>query len=217
MYFVFDIGGTKMRLGVAESGSIKKSQIVDTPQDFNQAVELIKTTLPSLADGQEIEAAAGGLPGILNQNKAILFRAPNLPEWEEKPIKDTIQGLINGPLFLENDASLNGLGEASFGAGKSFGVVGYIGVGTGLGGARIVDQKIDKSAFGFEPGKQIIQTSPLSTLEELVSGKAIEKKFGKSSEEIDDPEFWDEVAKYLAAGLNNVIVHWSPEVIVLGG
>ena len=40
---------------------------------------------------------------------------------------------------------------------------------------------------------------------------------GKKPKEITDPAFWDDMARVLAIGINNTIVHWSPDVVVLGG
>ena len=54
-------------------------------------------------------------------------------------------------------------------------------------------------------------------LEKYISGRGVEQRFGKSAEEIDDPKVWEELAEWFAVGLNNTIVHWSPDVLVLGG
>jgi predicted NBD/HSP70 family sugar kinase len=50
-----------------------------------------------------------------------------------------------------------------------------------------------------------------------LSGKGVEDRTGKKPRDIDDPAFWDSLARYLAFGLNNTIVHWSPDALVLGG
>ena len=55
-------------------------------------------------------------------------------------------------------------------------------------------------------------------MEDLVSGSAVEKRFGKKPYEIvQSDHIWDELAEKLAYGIHNSIVHWSPDVIVLGG
>jgi len=84
---------------------------------------------------------------------------------------------------------------------------------------RITDGKIDKSAQGFEIGHQIVRfnENTKETLEDLVSGSAIRKKFGKDPREVSDVKIWDHLAYELAIGVYNSILHWSPEVVVLGG
>lgn len=126
-------------------------------------------------------------------------------------------------IFLENDAALAGLGEAYFGAGKNFKVFGYITLGTGIGGVKIVNKKIDDNVFGFEPGHSLIliQNKAYNILpfevEELVGGKNLEKIFKKKPEEIKDKKFWDDLSKILAIFLVNVSIFWSVDKIVLGG
>ncbi|HYA32141.1 MAG TPA: ROK family protein, partial [Thermodesulfovibrionales bacterium] len=179
-----------------------------------------------LSAGQKIRAAAGGVAGPLDREKTRLVRSPHVSGWIGKPLKEELQRILGAPVYLENDAAMAGLGEAAYGEGKGKRIVVYVTVSTGVGGARIVDGEIDTSAMGFEPGHQIIDgggtlcpecKSVPGYLERCVSGSAIERRYGKKADEIDDPKVWDEAARFLAYGLNNSIVHWSPEVVILGG
>ena len=54
-------------------------------------------------------------------------------------------------------------------------------------------------------------------LEEYISGKNVERRTGEKPYDIHDKKFWDTEARLLAWGLNNTAVHWSPELIILGG
>jgi len=81
------------------------------------------------------------------------------------------------------------------------------------------------ATVGFEPGHQILdvdrtilgdEISP--TLENLVSGTAVENRLGIKPYDIPQTDLlWKELAGYLAQGLRNTVMYWSPEVIVLGG
>ena len=108
-----------------------------------------------------------------------------------------------------------GLGEARYGAGKSYEIVAYLTISTGVGGAKISGGAIDESAIGFELGAEIIDGT--HTLEELISGAAVERKYGMHPRDISDAKVWSELAHYLAIGLNNCIVHWSPDCVIVGG
>ena len=57
---------------------------------------------------------------------------------------------------IANDTAVVGLGEAHRGAGIGYNIVTYITVSTGVGGTRIVDGRIDRRIYGFEPGHQTI-------------------------------------------------------------
>lgn len=216
MYLLFDIGGTNIRIATAEGDSIKDERTLETPLDFEEALRVIHETIPSLMGGQRVAAAALGIRGVLNGSKSILERDDILTNWVNQPLKDRLQEIIGAPLFLENDAAFNGLGEAVYGAGKESKIVGFITVSTGVGGARIVEGRIDKNSLGFEPGKQIIDLEG-RTLEDLISGEALERRYNQKASEITDENIWNDAAKTLALGLNNISVLWSPEVLILGG
>ncbi len=226
MYLVFDIGGTKMRLAVSEDGtSIARQEKVATPQNFSVALKEIVRISSDLLQGEKPSAAAGGIAGTFDHGRSTLLRAPHLKGWVGKPIKKEFEKIFGVEVELQNDAAMVGLGEALLGAGRGFSVVAYITVSTGVGGARIVNGKIDRSVFGFEPGHQIIdadgnlcpQCAKPGDLENYISGSAVEARFGKRPKDILDSKVWNELALWLSYGLLNTTVHWSPEVIVLGG
>ncbi len=226
MLLLFDIGATKTRLAVSEDGeNFGVPKILQTPKDFDTGVELIKTEVFNLCEGREIKMAAGGVKGALDKEKSRLLSAPILTDWINKPLKENLSKILGAPVFLQNDSAMVGLGEAVYGVGAGYKIVAYITISTGVGGARIVSGKIDENSFGFEPGHQIINFggpdcsychSP-GHLEEYISGAAFERRYGKKPYEITDAGIWDETAKLLAYGLNNTIVHWSPDIVVLGG
>lgn len=214
-----------MRIGVSDDGeTITKSKIVPTPQDFNQGILVLKQTADELSGGEKITGVAGGVPGPLDKEKSMQVASAQLPNWIEKPLKTELKKAYNVVVHLENDTALVGLGEATKGAGRGKSIVAYLGIGTGVGGVRIVDQKIDKNSLGFEPGHQIIvadgnlcNCGGKGHLEAYVSGTYFPMLYHQKGEDITDPAIWDKISKYLAIGLNNTIVHWSPDIVILGG
>lgn len=225
MFLVFDIGGTNMRLAVSEDGqTLENVQSVSTPQDFQEGINQLKELVSKLANGQKIDGIAGGIAGPLDKEKTMAINAPNLKGWNNQPLKEILQREFNCPVFLENDAVIAGLGEASFGTGKGYKIAVYLTIGTGVGGAKIENGRLDENSLGFEPGHQIIVADGeicgcggKGHLEAYASGTAIEKLYGQKAEDLTDETSWDQICQYLSIGLNNSIVHWSPEIIILGG
>ena len=84
---------------------------------------------------------------------------------------------------------------------------------------RVIDGAIDRSTQGFEIGGQYLFVDDIPTsLENLISGSAITKKYGKHPKEIEkDSPVWEELASLTAYGVHNTILHWSPDRVVLGG
>ncbi len=221
MHLLFDIGGTNMRFALSKDlKTFEQFETHPTPQRFRDAKQKIIQIVNKYLDSGEIISAAGGLPGPLNSSKTLLTNAPHLKGWIDEPFKKFMENLTGSKVYLENDAAMVGLGEAVYGSGKGFNIAAYITVSTGVGGARIVNSQIDQNTFGFEPGHQIINIHGVNepkTLEDFISGSSITSKTGKKPSEIKDSEFWEEAARYLAVGLTNVSLMWSPEVIILGG
>ncbi len=225
MLLLFDIGGTNMRIGVSSDGStIAKSKIIPTPQDFNQGILAFKQTADELSGGEKITDVAGGAAIILDSDKTMAVRSTHLKGWINKPLKTELEKIFEAPTHIENDSHIAGLGEATSGAGKGENIVAFINIGTGIGGIRVVNGKMDQGYVNFEPGHQIIvadgepcDCGGFGHFESYVGGSGIEKIYHQKGESITDPAIWDKISRYLAMGLNNTIVHWAPDIVVLGG
>lgn len=224
MYLVFDIGGTKTRIAVSKDGNkLDQVETIPTALDFKEGVRSFVETALKLSGDQKITVAAGGVRA-LNKDKTGLMPHPHFPLWENEPLLDELKREFECPVYLENDAAIGGLGEACFGPGKGYSIVAYLTISTGIGGARIVNGNIDNNSMGFEPGNQIIdldgsilkKEGPVY-LEEYIGGHALEKRFGLKGEMLNDERIWDEVTKVLSIGLNNTLVYWSPDIVILGG
>lgn len=193
--------------------------ILSTPERYDEGVTLLTGTAKQIAIGEKIETITGGVPGPLDPNHDGLVNAPNLPDWVGRQLKHDISEKLDAPVRLENDAVVVGVGEAVRGAGRGCRIVAYITISTGVGGARIVDGRPDHAYLGFEAGHQIVDliNGEPRTIESLISGTVLKEKYGLRASEIDDPKLWDEICNHLASALNNIVVLWSPECIVLGG
>ncbi|MEK7650671.1 MAG: ROK family protein [Patescibacteria group bacterium] len=201
MYLIFDIGGTKMRLAVSRDlKTFSEPKVLASPVDDAELLTVFSQAVTELLNSEAPEAVAGGVTG------------------KHEKVKLEIAKLFACPVYLDNDAALAALGEAHAGAGRGANIVAYLTVSTGVGGARVTAGKLDEKVNSFEPGQEIISLdSEIRTLEELVSGRSLEQKFGKPAKEVTDLAIWDQLARHLALGLHNLTAYWSPERIVLGG
>lgn len=226
MVLLFDIGGTKMRLARSRNGRSFEDPIIQaTPSDYRRAVVLFCETAQRLTEGRALTSIVGGVAGSLDESRRRILRSPHLPKWNGKHFADDLEKALHAPVRMENDAAVVGLGEAVDGAGKGRRIVAYVTISTGVGGARIVGGKIDVHAYGFEPGHQIIDAQSSSgrpqtlsgQLESMVSGTAFRRDVHRPAHDVHDQRIWERFARLLAIGLHNTILHWSPDVVVLGG
>jgi glucokinase len=220
MYIVADIGGTKTRIARSHDlETFDEPIIYDTPHPYEEGIRVFITRTLELAQGEPIERVVIGLPGAFNADRRSLFNAPNLGGWNKYPIADDLEHALNTLVTLENDTALVGLGEAAVGAGVGASIMVYVTVSTGIGGVRIVNGAVDANVYGFEIGHQylFIENEP-KELCDLISGTAVVEKYHIQPKELGlGAPVWDEFARYLAFGLHNTILHWSPNRIVLGG
>lgn len=219
MYLVFDIGGTRMRVGGSHDHRTIDAVIeAPTPQVFADGIAQLIAMCHEVAGGDLVEGVAGGLPGIVDEY-GVLLRAPHLASWQHQDIVSLLSETFSScPVKLGNDSALGGLGEARFGAGKGAHIVAYIALGTGIGGCRVVGGKLDVVRWGFEPGHQIIDTEKQESWEQRASGSGVLLRYGKRSEELEkDPKIWKQILHDFTIGIHNTILFWAPDVVVLGG
>lgn len=219
MYFLADIGGTKMRLAVSRGlETFEEPIVLDTPSDYDAGLALIVETARSLASGEALVGGAVGITGVLSPDRTTLSNRRSLAGWNGKPVIADLAAALAIPVRAENDTALVGLGEAHFGAGSGAAILAYLTVSTGVNGVRITDGAIDKTAQGFEIGGQYLALPSTATLEDMISGSAIEARFGMAPKELGPAHaVWEELAEKLAFGLYNTVTHWSPDRVVLGG
>lgn len=213
IHIVFDIGGTKTRVAAVDEGTaLRDITIFETSPKPEEGLSELINKMRTIAGDYPVGALCGGAPGTVRDNE--LLSAHNLPLWGGVAISERLSDTFEAPTTLFNDAELVGLGEYYFGAGKGEKDMIYVTVSTGVGGVHIVDGEVDKGKYNAEIGHQIVKRAEL---EDLISGTAVEKKYGVHPKDLDDINILNGLADTLAQGLYDNVLHWSPEAIVLGG
>lgn len=227
MYVLFDIGGTNTRVAVSPSGTeLAEVRTFKTPHVYADGIRTIISEIIELApDCAAVSHIAGCIRGRIDPHRSGLHTDSILTDWQNRPLVQDLSMACGVPVMLENDAALAALGEAHFGAGRGYDIVAYHTISTGVGGARVVGGVIDERSAGFEPGHQSIDVDRTlcpacrsGSLEDHVSGTSVEYRLGKKPYALSQADpLWEELAHWLAHGLNNTIAYWSPDIIVLGG
>lgn len=83
-----------------------------------------------------------GVPGIIDVEAGMMRKSANLPGWTDYPVRDEIEGRLGARVFLDNDANVAALGEKWLGAARDADDMAMITLGTGIGGAIILNGKI---------------------------------------------------------------------------
>lgn len=217
MYLGIDVGGTKTLLAVFdEHGQIQRQYKFPTPKQYADFISQLKTELQNFK-GYQIKACCCAVPGIVDRQNGKGIVYGNLT-WHDSPIKDDVSNTLGGiQVLVENDANLAGLYEASLYADRYKKVL-YLGVGTGIGDAEIVDGQIEPNFADSEAGQTLIDyNGELLRWEDIASGRSLVSRYGKKGSEINDPKIWAQYAKDFALGLIELIAVFQPDAVIVGG
>jgi glucokinase len=84
-----------------------------------------------------------GVPGIIDVEAGMMRKSANLlPEWSDYPVRDEIERRLGARVFLDNDANVAALGEQWLGAARGVDDMAMLTLGTGIGGAIVLNGKI---------------------------------------------------------------------------
>lgn len=232
-----DLGGTAIKLGrFTQDGTCLQSLSVATPQPATpEAVVDVMVQAIAQLDAEQSIAIGVGTPGPVDASGRIARVAINLKQWHDVPLADWLEAKTGRPTILSNDANCAGLGEAWLGAGRRFRNLILLTLGTGVGGAIILDGKLFTGHQGAAGELGLITLNPdgsecnsgnRGSLEQYVSVGAIRRRTGLEPSELgalaqagdlDALTFWQSYGADLGTGLASLIYVLTPEVIVIGG
>lgn len=187
-----DLGGTQIRTAV-----LRGPQLVSriglltgenpTPERiFPRAFQAIQSALQQA--GVTLDQIAGigiAAPGPLNSHTGVVYSPPNLPGWDNVPVRKLFHEQFHVPVFVENDANAAALGEYMFGAGRGSTDMVYLTISTGIGGGVITNGKIleGKNGTAAELGHMTVNwrgercnCGNIGCLERIASGTAIARR-----------------------------------------
>jgi glucokinase len=233
-----DLGGTAIKLGrFLEDGTCINQLTLATPQPatpqavLKEIVQGIKQINPS----QDCLALGVGTPGPVDATGKIAKVAINLSGWENIPLADWLEKETGLPAIMANDANCAGLGEAWLGAGKPFKNLILLTLGTGVGGAIILDGHLFTGHLGAAGELGLItlnfdgppcNSGNQGSLEQYASATAIRRMMGQEPAELGilaaqgnkkALDFWQDYGRLLGAGLSTLIYILTPEAILIGG
>ncbi len=144
-----DLGGTNLRIAaVDEQGTLLEKVTTGTQvargRDFviGEMCDAVRALSVQFSHKGNLVGVGIGVPGIIDKRTGMLRESPNLPGWDDYPVRDEIERRLESPVVLENDANAAALGEAWLGAARGMSSMCMITLGTGVGGGIVLDGKI---------------------------------------------------------------------------
>ncbi len=179
-----DIGGSKMLAGlISRAGEVQRVRQIATapsPAEIMSAAQSLCESLIASA-GLPVLAIGVGSAGVIDANKgSVIFANDNLPGWTGTKLA-ALGAAFDLPIAVENDVKALAFGEAVMGAGADYDPLLCIAVGTGVGGALILNGGVWHGAdyCAGEIGSLVVDWAgdePL-ILDQYASGPAIERAY----------------------------------------
>ncbi|MDD5069250.1 MAG: ROK family protein [Candidatus Omnitrophica bacterium] len=258
-YLGIDWGGTYIKAGLVDrSGSILKSKVFESSSFLDKKcfINALKYLVISLEDFKpkknplskksekiKIKAVGIGAPGIIDVKKGFIYYLPNVLGWERYPLKATLEKSLNLPVYVNNDANLFALAESRIGAAKGKSRVLFFTLGTGLGGAIIIEGRILEGRTSATELAHVpinlkgarCGCGSFGCIETYTGNRYLLKRYKaikKGKTEVSDIKtiylraknkekeallLWEEFSYNFGRYLSGMINIFNPEIIVLGG
>ncbi len=207
-----DVGGTKMLIQAFD----KKLRVLDEKMvktDVRHGQKGFLTQLYDLINefySKSVKGIGVAVPGIVDQPKGVLVHAPHIPSGKNLKLKSLLQKKFKTEVHIDNDINAFLAAEYLNPAVHKYQHVLGVMVGTGVGGAVIIDGEMfyGRDGHAGEFGHMVLNLDhKLKTLEHLTGGYYKKK----------NPALAKSIIEHLGIGLSNLNLIFNPEAIVLGG
>ncbi len=182
LHLGIEIGGTKLQLGVGSGRSPTLAEVVRMRVDPRGGAGEIRRQIEGAAalliERHEVKSIGIGFGGPVDTRSGRAILSNQIEGWTNFPLVEWSERTLGRPTVLANDSDSAGLAEARLGAGQGHRVVFYNNVGSGIGGALILEGKLYSGGCGvaaeighLRPGLEALL--PHQDLESMASGWGI--------------------------------------------
>lgn len=221
-----DLGGTNMR-----GGLVKGEQLTDITSekiDANAPAELIVEQLFNLTErliNNTVSAIGIGVPGLVDEERGIVFDVLNIPSWSEVPLKQLMEERFHVPVLINNDANCFAVGEYYFGKGEQGETMAGVTIGTGLGTGIILKGKLYSGKYCGAGEFGMIDYLD-HYVEYYASGQFFSNVYGIDGEVVYERakqgdetalKMYDEFGVHLGNAIKTILYALEVNKIVLGG
>ncbi|HTX73239.1 MAG TPA: ROK family protein [Rectinemataceae bacterium] len=164
-----DLGGTKLAVGVVDSGgTIVGESVTHDHRGLSEEEVLVRIERnvdAALSAARAARADVKGVgvlfPGHIRWPEGVTLTTSNLPGFKGFPLREMTERRLGIPCLADNDANAQAIGEYQYGAGVGMDPMVLLTVSTGIGGGIIIDGKPYRGFTGTagEFGHMIIDTS----------------------------------------------------------
>ena len=243
-----DLGGSHIAIGVINNEGfivekVEKRLLTKEKKDIKAAIEsYIVKNVKELTEKYKVTEIGIAVPGTVCGTEII--KSVNLGV-KNYNLVENLKKEIDLPIKIRNDAKCAAIAESKIGALKDYKRAIFLTLGTGIGGAVIINGKLlDTGKLpGCEFGHMIVQKDGIKCncgkngcfekyasmkalknnlrsslgLDETTRGQELLDMIRKNGEDKRIKKIVDEYIEYLSIGLSNLINIFEPEAVGIGG
>ncbi len=147
-----DFGGTSVKIAlVDDQGSILSEQriITEHVKDRDEWLTKVCSAIDVLKGPRSIAGVGVGVPGFVDYERGYIYDLANVPGWAGVPLADLLEERLKVPVRIDNDVNAMAVGECTFGAGRTFQHAVFVTLGTGVGGALLINNQLYRGAHSM--------------------------------------------------------------------
>lgn len=156
MLIGIDMGATAIAGGVVTAAG-DVLEVVETPTRRDgpgtgvaRLLEVVDRTVAAAERHGAVDGIGIGLPGLVEPAKGMLASDCNLvPELAFVPLAEIVRERTGRPTWVDNDVNALALGEWMFGHARGVEHFVLLAIGTGVGGANVLDSRLVRGRHGF--------------------------------------------------------------------
>lgn len=152
-----DVGGSKMLVVRVENNEVvarARHAVPDDPAELSSGA--IEAVGQLMSDG--VEAVGVGVAGLVQWPDGVFVWGPHVAG-TGVPLRANIEAALGLPVVVDNDANTGAWGELHLGAGRGYRDMLFVTLGTGIGGAIVLDGTIHRGlSFAGEWGHTVFES-----------------------------------------------------------
>ncbi|GMQ59774.1 ROK family transcriptional regulator [Vallitalea sediminicola] len=224
---------------------VEESTQYNKTYSFDEILSITKEIIESIITQNEVDrnkilGIGFSLPGIVDEKKLVLENAPNInvKGFDFQPYEK----FFGFPVYIENEANVAAIGESELGMSSHYNNMVFVSITEGIGAGIIIQNHLYKSTnkrageFGhmrITDDRMKCNCGRTGCWELYASETALLKSYNdKSTSKIGTVgqlitrvekkdtiacEVFNDYIRYLAVGIENIILTLSPEKIIIGG
>lgn len=221
-------------MAAGADGQRVEAAAVPVPGSYRELLAVLSALVPEASAGR-VAGVGCGIPGTSDGYRALFV--PALPWLEGENLARDLAEALGAPVTVGNDGQLTLLAESVEGAAQGASSAALVAVGTGIGGAVMIEGRIwgghrgSAGAWGWLPAPEETSQAGHGPFERAASGRALAQlseaaAAGTSPEDLVQAARRGEpgavavlevYAARLASGIAAVASTLDPEVVIVGG